>query len=48
MNSMIALTPILSVLVFLVVMRMPAMKAMPISLMATGILAYLYWKVPFV
>ncbi|MEB1805817.1 MAG: L-lactate permease [Bacillaceae bacterium] len=48
MNSIIALTPIFAVLLFLVVMRMPAMKAMPISLIATGLLAYLYWKVPFV
>ncbi|WP_216830533.1 L-lactate permease [Alkalihalobacterium elongatum] len=48
MSSIVALTPIIAVLLFLVVLRMPAIKAMPISLVATGLLAYLYWKVPFV
>ncbi|WP_096201679.1 L-lactate permease [Bacillus sp. FJAT-45350] len=48
MTTIIALTPILAVLLFLVVLGMPAMKAMPISLLATGILAYFYWRVPFI
>ncbi|OLO28206.1 lactate permease [Alkalihalophilus pseudofirmus] len=48
MSTIVALTPIVSVLLFLVVLRMPAVKAMPISLVATGFLAYIYWTVPFV
>ncbi|MDG5786234.1 L-lactate permease [Evansella sp. AB-P1] len=47
MTTFIALTPIISVLLFLVVMRMSAVKAMTISLIATAILAFIYWKVPF-
>lgn len=35
-------------MVFLVILRMPAMKAMPISLLATAFLAYLYWQVPII
>ncbi|WZX99700.1 L-lactate permease [Bacillus sp. FSL W7-1360] len=46
MVTIVALTPILSVMVFLVLMRMPAMKAMPISLVVTAILALIYWKIP--
>ncbi|SDC62193.1 L-lactate permease [Shouchella lonarensis] len=46
MVTIVALTPILSVMVFLVFMRMPAMKAMPISLVVTAILALIYWKIP--
>lgn len=45
LTSLIALTPILAVLLFLVVLRMPAVKAMPISLFATAILAVVYWQV---
>ncbi|MCT8136930.1 L-lactate permease [Anaerobacillus sp. CMMVII] len=48
LTSLVALTPIIAVLLFLVVLRMPAVKAMPISLLATALLAILYWKVPFV
>ncbi|ARK29016.1 L-lactate permease [Halalkalibacter krulwichiae] len=48
MATIIALTPILAVLIFLVFMRMPAMKAMPISLFVTALVAYLFWKVPMV
>ncbi|MED4125902.1 L-lactate permease [Halalkalibacterium halodurans] len=48
MVTVIALTPILSVMLFLVLLRMPAMKAMPISLLVTAILAFAYWKVPVV
>ncbi|RCW77285.1 L-lactate permease [Saliterribacillus persicus] len=46
MMTIVALTPILAVLFFLVLLRMPAMKAMPISLVVTAILAFFYWKVP--
>ncbi|SHM53268.1 L-lactate permease [Gracilibacillus kekensis] len=48
MMTLVALTPILAVFLFLVLLRMPAMKAMPISLAVTAILAFYYWKVPFV
>ncbi|ADU29676.1 L-lactate permease [Evansella cellulosilytica] len=48
MTMLIALTPIIAVIIFLVVLGMPAMKAMPISFLATGILAFFYWRVPFV
>ncbi|KAB8127940.1 L-lactate permease [Gracilibacillus oryzae] len=48
MMTIVALTPILAVFLFLVVLRMPAIKAMPISLLVTAILAFFYWKVPFV
>ncbi|GAE36399.1 L-lactate permease [Halalkalibacter akibai] len=48
MLILVALTPILSVLLFLVILRMPAMKAMPISLIVTLLVAYTLWKVPFV
>ncbi|MDL4840868.1 L-lactate permease [Aquibacillus rhizosphaerae] len=43
-----ALTPILSVFIFLVVLRMPATKAMPISFLATALLALFIWKIPIV
>ncbi|KUP03993.1 hypothetical protein Q75_16900 [Bacillus coahuilensis p1.1.43] len=43
-----ASTPILAVFVFLVILRMPATRAMPISLLATIVLALLVWKVPFI
>lgn len=47
-TTLVALTPIIAVLLFLVVLRMPAVKAMPISLLATAFLAVLYWKVPII
>jgi lactate permease len=46
MVTIIALTPIIAVLVFLVLLRMPAMKAMPISLIVTGAIAFFFWRVP--
>lgn len=48
MITILALTPILAVLLFLVVLRMPAMKAMPISLLVTGVIAYVFWQVPLI
>ncbi len=47
-TTLVALTPIIAVLLFLVVLRMPAVKAMPISLLATAVLAVLYWQVPII
>ncbi|WP_280770148.1 L-lactate permease [Salipaludibacillus daqingensis] len=48
MTTLIALTPIIAVMLFLVVLKMTAVKAMTISLIATAILAILYWQVPLV
>lgn len=39
-----SLTPIISVLVFLVLLKMPASKAMPISMLATGLVAVFIWQ----
>ncbi|MBO9130968.1 L-lactate permease [Bacillus sp. 165] len=41
-----AAMPILSVLIFLVILRLPATTAMPLSYIVTVILAYVVWKVP--
>ncbi|WP_128895838.1 L-lactate permease [Longirhabdus pacifica] len=46
MQWLTALMPILSVFVFLVILRMPATRAMPLSLIITGILAYVFWEMP--
>ncbi|MBU9719860.1 MULTISPECIES: L-lactate permease [Bacillaceae] len=46
MTSIVALTPILAVMLFLVVLKMSAVRAMTISLIATAVLAVIYWKVP--
>lgn len=46
MTTIAALTPILSVLLFLVIFKMPAVRAMTISLLATALLAFVYWNVP--
>lgn len=48
MDILISLTPVLTVIVFLIIMRLPAVKAMSISLVATALVAYIYWKVPIV
>ncbi len=39
-----SLTPIISVMLFLVILRMPASKAMPISMIITGLAALFIWK----
>lgn len=41
-----ALTPILAVLLLLVILRMPATRAMPLSLVATAASALLIWQMP--
>ncbi|TKB56713.1 L-lactate permease [Ferrimonas aestuarii] len=43
-QSLATLTPIVSVLVFLVLMRMPASKAMPISAVLTALAAVFVWQ----
>jgi len=40
--------PILSVLVFLIVLRWPAMKAMAVSLLITAVLSGFIWQIPMV
>lgn len=41
-----AAMPILSVFLFLVLLRLPATKAMPLSLALTAVLAYFVWEMP--
>ncbi|MDQ0482459.1 L-lactate permease [Guptibacillus hwajinpoensis] len=41
-----ALTPVLAVFILLVLLRLPATKAMPVSLLLTAILAYVVWQIP--
>lgn len=43
-----ALTPVLAVFILLVLMRMPATKAMPISLLVTAATALWVWQVPMI
>lgn len=38
--------PIIAVFLFLIIFRLPASIAMPVSMAITGILAYLIWKMP--
>ncbi|MFP3885340.1 L-lactate permease [Priestia filamentosa] len=46
MLSLLAVVPIFSVFLFLVVLRWPANKAMPLSLLITAVMSYGVWKVP--
>lgn len=46
LTTLVALTPILAVFIFLVMLRMPAVRAMPISLLLTAVLTILVWQVP--
>ncbi|SER85952.1 L-lactate permease [Salipaludibacillus aurantiacus] len=48
MSTFVALTPIIAVMLFLVVLKMTAVKAMTISLLATALLAVVYWQVPLI
>ncbi|MBW3140087.1 L-lactate permease [Ferrimonas balearica] len=43
-QTLATLTPVISVLVFLVLMRMPASRAMPISAVLTGLVAFFIWE----
>jgi len=45
MYSLLAVAPILTVFFFLVILRWPAKKAMPLALIVATILAYLVWQV---
>lgn len=46
-QTLTSLVPILSVFFFLVLLRLPAKQAMPISLILTGLNSYFIWQVPF-
>jgi lactate permease len=48
MTTIVALTPVLAVFLFLVVLRLPAVKAMPVSFLLTAVLAVLVWQVPLI
>ncbi len=47
-QTFLALIPILSVLFFLVILRWPATRAMPIAFAVTALVALTLWGVPFV
>ncbi|WRP06516.1 L-lactate permease [Rossellomorea aquimaris] len=43
-----SLTPVLAALIFLVILRLPASVAMPVSFLLTVILSLVFWKIPLV
>jgi lactate permease len=45
--ALLAFIPILSAAILLVGLRVPAKKAMPISLLITVVIAYFFWDIPF-
>ena len=45
--ALLAFVPILSAAILLVGLRVPAKKAMPISLLITVVIAYVFWDIPF-
>ena len=48
MMALLALIPILTIFVFLVVMRWPAVRAMPLGYAVTAVLGVAVWKMPIV
>ncbi|WP_229666606.1 L-lactate permease [Paraliobacillus quinghaiensis] len=48
MEYIAALTPVLTVFIFLVLFRMPATKAMPISFFITALFAFFVWRIPII
>ena len=46
--ALIAVLPILAVMFFLVVLRWPATRAMPVAYVMTLVFALWFWKVPFI
>ena len=48
MHALLALTPILAIFIFLVALRWPAKRAMPVAWILTVLIAVFLWKVPFV
>lgn len=47
-TTLVALTPVLAVFLFLVILRWPATRAMPISLILTAVLAFFIWQMPLI
>ena len=45
-EGLTASMPVLAVLLFLVILRMPATRAMPLALVITTVMAWLIWKIP--
>lgn len=45
---LLALSPVILVTLFIIVLRLPAIKAMPITWLSMGIIAWLGWRVPAV
>ncbi|MGL1957143.1 MAG: L-lactate permease [Colwellia sp.] len=45
LQGLTALMPVLAVFLFLVVLRMPATRSMPLALLLTGFMAWLFWQV---
>lgn len=45
-EGLTASMPVLAVFLFLVILRMPATRAMPLALLITAVMAWLVWKVP--
>lgn len=45
-TTLVALTPVLAVFILLVLFRLPARRAMPISLLVTAVFALLIWRIP--
>jgi lactate permease len=48
LTLLVALTPILAVFILLVILRLPAVRAMPVSLVVTAVLSVLVWGMPVV
>ena len=46
LTTLVALTPVLAVFFLLVLLRQPARRAMPVSLLANAVLATLIWRIP--
>ena len=46
--ALVALLPVISVMIFLVVLRWPAVKAMPVAYVVTIAIALVIWRVPLV
>jgi len=45
---LVAISPVLLVLIFLVILRLPAVKAMPLSWLIHAGLAFIIWKIPLI
>lgn len=45
---LVALSPVLLVLILLVILRLPATKAMPLSWLIHALLAFFFWRIPAV